>query len=252
VLALAGVEPDGKRPAVLNAYGAYGLSETPRFAGIWLVWLERGGVFALANIRGGGEYGDAWHEGGRLATKQHCFDDFYAAAQALLAAHWTDHAHLGIFGASAGGLLMGASLTQHPAEYGAVVSSAGLYDMLHPDLWPNGEYNILSEYGTVKNAADFAWLYAYSPLHNVRPHTAYPAVLLITGENDPRVPPWQSRKFAAALQTANSSQQPILLLTRRNEGHGVTSSFSQRVGNNGAMMAFFAQELELGPAAPAK
>jgi len=252
VLALAGVAPDGKRPAVLTAYGGYGNPQPARFADIWLAWLERGGVFALDNIRGGGEYGDAWHEGGRLATKQHSFDDFYAAAQALLAANWTDHAHLGIFGRSAGGLLMGASVTQHPAEYRAAVSSAGLYDMLHSDLWPNGEYNINSEYGSVKNATEFAWLYAYSPLHHVRPHTAYPAVLLITGENDPRVPSWQSRKFAAALQAANSSQRPILLLTRRNEGHGVTSSFSQRVGNNGAMLAFFAQELGLGPAEPVK
>lgn len=251
VLALPGVEPDGRRPAVLTAYGGYGNPQTPRFAGVWLAWLERGGVFALANIRGGGEYGDGWHEGGRLATKQHCFDDFYAAAEALLSAHWTDRAHLGIVGGSNGGLLMGASLTQHPAEYRAVVSFVGIYDMLRSELWPNGEYNI-SEYGTVKNATDFAWLYAYSPLQHVRPHTAYPAVLLITGENDPRVAPWQSRKFAAALQAANSSPQPILLLTRRNEGHGVTSSFSQRVGNSGAMMAFFGQELGLTSAPAAK
>jgi prolyl oligopeptidase len=249
VLALAGVKADGRRPAVLTAYGGYGNPQTPRFAGVWLAWLERGGVYALANIRGGGEYGDAWHEGGRLATKQHCFDDFYAAAQALDSAHWTDHAHLGIVGGSNGGLLMGASLTQHPAEYRAVVSFVGIYDMLRVELSFNGEYNI-SEYGTVKNAADFAWLYAYSPLQHVRPHTRYPAVLLITGENDPRVSPWQSRKFAAALQAANSSESPILLLTRRNEGHGVTSSFSQRVGNSGAMLAFLAQELGLGPAEP--
>jgi prolyl oligopeptidase len=251
VLALAGVEPDGKRPAVLSAYGGYGNPQTPRFAGVWLSWLERGGVFAVANIRGGGEYGDAWHEGGRLANKQHCFDDFYAAAQALTTAHWTDPAHLGIVGGSNGGLLMGASLTQHPAEYRAVVSFVGIYDMLRVELSPNGEYNI-SEYGTAKNAADFTWLYAYSPLQHVRPHTSYPAVLLITGENDPRVSPWQSRKFAAALQAANRSAEPILLVTRRNEGHGVTSSFSQRVGNSAAMMAFFAQELGIGPAPTAK
>jgi prolyl oligopeptidase len=247
LLALRGFDPDGKRPAILTAYGGYGNPQTPRFVPTWLAWLERGGVLAVANIRGGGEYGDGWHQGGRLASKQHCFDDFYAAAEALVAAHWTDRAHLGIVGGSNGGLLMGAALTQHPAQYRAVVSLVGVYDMLRSELWPNGEYNT-SEYGTVKNAADFAWLYAYSPLHHVRPHTAYPAVLLITGENDPRVAPWHSRKFAAALQAANSSPNPILLLTRRNEGHGVTSSFSQRVGNTGAMLAFFAQELALGPA----
>jgi prolyl oligopeptidase len=263
VVALAGVQPNGVRPAILSAYGGYGLSEAPHFMGTLLAWLERGGVYALANIRGGGEYGDGWHEAGRLGNKQHCFDDFHAAAQALLGAPqnsaamtmqpvaWTDSAHLGILGGSNGGLLMGAALTQHPDDYRAVVSFVGVYDMLRSELWPNGEYNT-AEYGTVKKAADFAWLYAYSPLQHVRPGTAYPAVLLITGANDPRVAPWQSRKFAAALQKANISGRPILLLTRKNEGHGVTSSFSQRVGNTGAMLAFFAQQLDLPgtPAAP--
>jgi len=244
VVALAGVQPDGRRPAILTAYGGYGNPQTPRFMGTTLAWLERGGVFALANIRGGGEYGEGWHAAGRLARKQHCFDDFRAAAQALVAAHWTDAAHLGIVGGSNGGLLMGATLTQHPADYRAVVSFVGIYDMLRVELWPNGEYNI-SEYGTVTKPADFAWLHAYSPLHHVRKGAAYPAVLLITGENDPRVAPWQSRKFAAALQSATGSERPILLLTRSNEGHGVTSSFSQRVGNTGAMLAFLAAQLGL-------
>ena len=185
-----------------------------------------------------------------LGHKQHVFDDFHAAARALSSAHWTDSAHLGIKGGSNGGLLMGAALTQHPQDYRAVVSFVGIYDMLRAQLWPNGEYNI-SEYGTVNNAADFAWLAAYSPLLHVRQGAAYPAVLLITGENDPRVAPWQSRKFAAALQQASGSPRPILLLTRRNEGHGVTSSFSQRVGNSGVMLAFFAQQLALPSAAPA-
>jgi prolyl oligopeptidase len=249
VLALAGVTPDGSRPAILTAYGGFDLSEAPRFLGTWLAWLERGGVFALANIRGGSEYGEGWHEGGMLGHKQHVFDDFHAAARALISAHWTDSAHLGIEGGSNGGLLMGAALTQHPQDYRAVVSFVGIYDMLRAQLWPNGEYNI-SEYGTVENAADFAWLSAYSPLLRVRQGAAYPAVLLITGENDPRVAPWQSRKFAAALQ-ASGSPQPVLLLTRRNEGHGVTSSFSQRVGNSGVMLTFLAQQLGLPSAAPA-
>jgi prolyl oligopeptidase len=139
---------------------------------------------------------------------------------------------------------MGAALTQHPGDYRAVVSLVGIYDMLRAELWPNGAYNV-GEYGTVKNAAEFEWLRAYSPLLHVQPGTAYPAVLLITGENDPRVAPWQSRKFAAALQHATMSQRPILLLTRRNEGHGVTSTFSQRVGNFAVTLAFFAQELDL-------
>jgi len=217
-------------------------------SGFWLArWLERGGIYALANIRGGSEYGEGWHEDGRRANKQHGFDDFHAAARALLSSHWTDTAQLGILGGSNGGLLMGAALTQHPGDYRAVVSFVGIYDMLRSQLWPNGEYNT-SEYGTVQNAAEFAWLRGYSPLLRVQPATAYPAVLLITGENDPRVAPWHSRKFAAALQKANTSANPILLLTRRNEGHGVTSSFSQRVGNTAVMLSFFAQQLGLGPA----
>ena len=247
VIAMKGVTPNGQRPTILYAYGGFGITTAPRFVGANLAWLERGGVYAVANIRGGGEYGEGWHAGGMLSKKQNDFDDFYASAQALVAQHWTDHAHLGILGGSNGGLLMGAALTQHPSAYRAVVSLVGIYDMLRVELWPNGQYNI-SEYGTVKNAADFHWLRAYSPLQNVRDGTAYPAVLLITGVNDPRVAPWQSRKFAAALQTATTSRHPVLLLTRMNEGHGVTASFSQRVGNAAAALGFFAQELRLGAA----
>lgn len=244
LLALEGTRPDARRPAILTAYGGFGLSRPPRFAGTYLAWLERGGVVAFANVRGGSEFGEGWHQDGRLAHKQHVFDDFHAAAEALVAARWTDTAHLGITGGSNGGLLMGAALTQHPHDYRAVVSFVGIYDMLRVELWPNGEYNT-AEYGTVKNASDFAWLEGYSPLLHVKDGTAYPAVLLVTGENDPRVAPWQSRKFAAALQHANRSPYPILLLTRKNEGHGVTSSFSQRVGNSGVMLAFMAQQLQL-------
>lgn len=244
VVAMAGVKPDGRRPAILYGYGGYGIVVPPHFMGPYLAWLEKGGVFALANIRGGGAYGEGWHEAGMLANKQHGFDDFYAAAQTLVDEHWTDPAHLGILGGSNGGLLMGAELTQHPGEYRAVVSFVGIYDMLRSELWPNGRYNI-SEYGTVTKKQDFEWLYAYSPLQHVKSGVAYPAVLLVTGVNDPRVAPWQSRKFAAALQAATSSDRPILLLTRMNEGHGVTASFSQRVGNTAAALAFFAQELGL-------
>ncbi len=244
VVAMAGVKPDGKRPTILYAYGGYGIVVAPHFMGPYLAWLEKGGVYALANIRGGGAYGEGWHEAGMLGNKQNDFDDFYAAAQELVKSHWTDPAHLGIQGGSNGGLLMGAALTQHPEEYRAVVSSVGIYDMLRSELWPNGRYNV-SEYGTATRKKDFQWLYAYSPLQHVKKGTAYPAVLLITGVNDPRVAPWQSRKFAAALQAANSSDRPILLLTRMNEGHGVTASFAQRVGNTAAALGFFAHELGL-------
>ena len=245
VIAMQGVTPNGARPTILYGYGGFGITTAPRFLGSTLAWLERGGVYAVANIRGGGEFGEGWHEAGMLSKKQNVFDDFYAAARALVQQHWTDTAHLGIMGGSNGGLLMGAALTQHPSGYRAVVSLVGIYDMLRVELWPNGQYNI-SEYGTVTQQPDFDWLHAYSPLHNVKSRTAYPAVLLITGVNDPRVAPWQSRKFAAALQAANTSKHPIVLLTRVNEGHGVTASFSQRVGNAAAAMSFFAEELGLG------
>jgi prolyl oligopeptidase len=248
VMALGDPRRDGERPTILSAYGYQGRVRQPAFNSAVLAWLERGGVLAFANIRGGGEYGEGWHADGSRANKQHCFDDLHAAARALIDARWTDVAHLGIVGRSAGGLLMGAALTQHPADYRAVVSFVGEYDMLRAELWPNGEYGTY-ESGTVTNAAEFAWLNAYSPLHHARPGTAYPAVLLITAANDPRVASWQSSKFAAALQKANSSPRPILLITRRGEGHGVTSSFSQRVGNTGAELSFFAEELSLAPAA---
>lgn len=244
VIAVQGTKPDGQRPAILYGYGGYGITIPPHFMGPYLAWLENGGVFASANIRGGGEYGEGWHEAGMLGKKQNDLDDFYAAAQSLIANHWTNRAHLGILGGSNGGLLMGASLTQHPREYRAVVSFVGIYDMLRSELFPNGRYNV-SEYGTVTKKNDFEWLYAYSPLQHVKPGMPYPAVLLETGVNDPRVAPWQSRKFAAALQAATSSGRPILLLTRMNEGHGVTASFSQRVGNTAAALGFFAHQLGL-------
>ncbi|HEY9110393.1 MAG TPA: prolyl oligopeptidase family serine peptidase [Rhodanobacteraceae bacterium] len=249
VIAMKGVTPNGARPTILYGYGGFGICTAPRFLGSMLAWLERGGVYAVANIRGGGEFGEGWHEAGMLGRKQNAFDDFYAAAKKLVAQRWTDPAHLGIMGGSNGGLLMGAALTQHPDQYRAVVSLVGIYDMLRAELWPNGQYNV-SEYGTVTRQPEFEWLRAYSPLQNVKSDTAYPAVLLITGVNDPRVAPWQSRKFAAALQNANTSKNPVLLLTRMNEGHGVTASFSQRVGNAAAAMAFFAQELGMPSQSP--
>ncbi len=244
ILAMDGITPNGKRPTIVYGYGGFGIPTAPHFIGASLVWLENGGVLVYANIRGGGEFGEGWHEEGMLGKKQNVFDDMYAAAESMVKNSWTDSQHLGILGGSNGGLLMGAELTQHPEAFKAVVSFVGIYDMLRAELFPNGQYNI-SEYGTSTKEPDFKWLYAYSPYYNVKPNTSYPATLLETGVNDPRVAPWQSRKFAAALQAANNSDNPILLLTRMNEGHGVTASFSQRLGNTGAAFTFFAHELGL-------
>lgn len=243
VLALASTKRSAADPAILTAYGGFDIPVAPSFIGTQLAWLERGGVYAVANIRGGDEFGESWHRQGMLTHKQNVFDDFAAAAHALISAGWTSPAHLGIVGGSNGGLLMGAELTQHPHLYRAVVSYVGIYDMLRHQLFPNGRYNE-TEYGSTANAGQFRALYAYSPYYNVHPHTRYPAVLLETGVNDPRVAPWQSRKFAAALQAATASNRPVLLLTRYAAGHGgIGASFDQRVGNATAALIFFANEL---------
>lgn len=245
VLTMSGITPNGQRPTILYSYGGYDIPITPHFIGPELAWLERGGALAFANIRGGNEYGQDWHAQGQKLHKQNVFDDFHAAALALFDTHWTDRQHLGILGGSNGGLLMGASLVQHPDDYRAVVAMVGIYDVIrHETDFTNGAYNV-SEFGTISDAAQFKATLAYSPLQNVQPHTAYPAVLMTTGANDPRVAPWQSRKFTAALQNATTSDQPILLLTRMNAGHGIGAPFSQRVGNTAIMLTFFAQELGL-------
>lgn len=246
VISMDGITPNGKRPTILYSYGGFGLPVTPGFVGANLAWLERGGVLAYANIRGGNEFGEAWHEQGQKQRKQNVFDDFYAASQALIDTKWTDRGHLGILGGSNGGLLMGAALTQHPEQYRAVVGAVGIYDVpRHETAFANGPYNV-SEYGSTTDPVIAKAMLAYSPLHNVRAGTKYPAVLLTTGANDPRVAPWQSRKFAAALQDASTSGQPVLLLTRMNAGHGVGAPFSQRVGNAALQLTFFATELGLG------
>jgi len=245
VLSLPGTDANGKRPTILYSYGGFDIPVAPAFIGPNLAWLEHGGVLAYANIRGGNENGQDWHAQGQKLHKQNVLDDFHAAAMALLDSGWTDRAHLGILGGSNGGLLMGTQIVQHPGDYRAVVARVGIYDVLrHETDFANGPYNI-PEYGSIADPAQFKATLAYSPLQHVQPGTAYPAVLMTTGENDSRVAPWQSRKFTAALQNATSSKQPILLLTRMNAGHGIGAPFSQRVGDTAIGLTFFAHELGL-------
>jgi prolyl oligopeptidase len=245
VLSAKGVKVNGKLPTILYSYGGFGIPITPGFVGPGLAWLERGGVLAYANIRGGNDFGEAWHAQGQKLLKQNVFDDFYAAGQALVKTGWTDADHLGIRGGSNGGLLVGAALVQHPEAYRAVVGAVGIYDVpRHETAFANGPYNV-SEYGTVADAIQARATLAYSPLHHVAKHTRYPAVLLTTGANDSRVAPWQSRKFAAALQASTDSGRPVLLLTRMNAGHGIGAPFSQRVGDTALTFTFFADELGL-------
>jgi prolyl oligopeptidase len=241
ILRHKGTVLNGHNPTILYGYGGYHISMSPRFRVGRKVWLEQGGVYAVANLRGGGEYGEAWHKAGNLTRKQNVFDDFAACAHYLIDAGYTNCDRLAIEGGSNGGLLMGAALTQHPDLVRAVVAHVGIYDMLRVELHPNGAFNV-TEFGTVKDLGQFQALYAYSPYHHVKDGTAYPAVLLMTGANDARVDPANSRKMAARLQAATSSGRPVLVLTSTSSGHGVDSSLSERIGQEADACAFlFAQ-----------
>jgi prolyl oligopeptidase len=235
-----------RTPTILSAYGAYGMLTRPRFSATSLAWLERGGALAQAMIRGGGEYGEEWHQAARGATKTVSADDLAACAQWLGANGFADAKHLGIAGGSAGGFLMGLALTRNPGLYRAVASSAGIYDLLRVELTPNGAFNT-PEFGTVTDPARFPWMLAQSPYHNVRKGVAYPAVLMTTGENDPRVDPYNSRKMIAVLQADSSSPYPILLLQKRGEGHGIGNSSQQVVDATAERYTFFWSQLALSP-----
>ena len=238
-----GIVLDGTNPTMLYGYGGYGISETPYFLGpSRRLFFDAGGVFATANIRGGGEFGEDWHLQGALTHKQNVFDDFTAAAQLLIDQHYTSPQHLAIRGGSNGGLLMGAMITQHPEMFRAVASSVGIYDMLRVELDPNGEFNT-TEFGTVTNPDQFRALYAYSPYHHVQDGVAYPAVLMQTGENDGRVNPMQSRKMTARLQAATSSPYPVFLVTTSAAGHGIGSPLSVQVGQTADYLAFLFDQL---------
>ena len=240
-----GTKLEGKNPVLLEGYGGYNISMSPHFVGaMGRVWLDHGGVFVIANLRGGGEYGEQWHEAGKLTHKQNVFDDFIASAEYLIQKKYTSPAHLAILGGSNGGLLMGAALTQRPDLFRAVVSYVGIYDMLRTELDPNGVFNI-TEYGTVKDPEQFKALYAYSPYHHVKNGTSYPAVLFATGANDGRVNPYHSRKMVARLQAANNSDHPILLRTSANTGHGGVSR-TQAIEELADTFAFLFDQLGMG------
>jgi prolyl oligopeptidase len=238
-----GTKLDGTNPALLTAYGGYGISLAPHFVGALVrVWLDQGGVFAIANIRGGGEYGDEWHKAGNLTHKQNVFDDFIASAEHLVQRKYTSPAHLAIEGGSNGGLLMGAALTQRPDLFRAVASFVGIYDMLRVELDPNGAFNV-TEFGTVKDPEQFKALYAYSPYQSVKDGTNYPSVLFLTGENDHRVNPMQSRKMTARLQAANASDHPILLRTTARAGHGIGTALHEQIDQMSDVLSFLFGQL---------
>ncbi|MFZ1156433.1 MAG: prolyl oligopeptidase family serine peptidase, partial [Candidatus Sulfotelmatobacter sp.] len=238
-----GTKLDGTNPTLLYGYGGYGISEKPFFLGSFArIWLDQGGIYVDANLRGGAEYGEEWHHAGNLTHKQNVFDDFIASAQYLIDQKYTSPAHLAILGGSNGGLLMGAAFTQRPDLFRAVVSEVGIYDMLRVELDPNGAFNV-TEFGTVKDPEQFKALYAYSPYHHVKDGTAYPAIYMPTGENDHRVNPMQSRKMIARLQAASRSRYPILLRTSSAAGHGFGTALDEQIEQEADVFSFLFDQL---------
>src|SRR6185436_68346 len=242
VLSRKGMKRDGNNPTLLYAYGGYGISLSPNFDFTRRLWFDRGGVYVVANIRGGGEFGEEWHKAGNLTKKQNVFDDFAACAQRLVELRYTRTERMVFEGGSNGGLLMGAMIVQHPELCRAVVSHVGIYDMLRVETTPNGAFNV-TEFGTVKDPEQFKALHAYSPFHHVVDGVKYPSVMFVTGANDPRVDPYNSRKMTARLVEASTSGNPVLLRTNANAGHGMGSSLDQRIEQETDVHAFLFHEL---------
>lgn len=239
---------DGNTPVILYGYGGYGISMAPYFSAMNRLWLDYGGAFVVANVRGGGEYGEPWHQAGMLTKKQNVFDDFAACMQLLVAWNYTRPERLAIMGGSNGGLLMGATLTQHPSAIRAVVSEVGIYDSIRWETQPNGEFNV-TEFGSVSDPLQFKALHDYSPLLRAKDGAAYPAVLLTSGDNDGRVAPYESRKMAARLQAASSSRNPILLRTEADAGHGIGTALATRIQQETDVYTFLVDQLGIhGPA----
>lgn len=244
ILMRKGTPLDGKNPTLLRGYGGYGHCMRPQFNATLRPWFDRGGIYVMANLRGGGEYGTEWHLNGNLTRKQNVFDDFAACARHLIVRGYTCPAKLAVEGRSNGGLLMGAFLTQHPELAGAVVAHVGIFDMLRFELEPNGAFNA-TEFGTVADPVHFRAMHAYSPYHQVRDGASYPAVLLMTGENDGRVSPANSRKMAARLQQANASAKPILALFSSEAGHGMGTALAEQIAEQADVLAFLFDQLAM-------
>jgi len=237
-----GARRDGSNPALVTGYGGYGVSLSPGFNAIKRVLLDQGVICAVANLRGGGEFGEPWHLQGNLTHKQNVFDDFAAVLRHMIDRGYTSPGKLAIEGGSNGGLLMGATLTQNPELVKTVISHVGIYDMLRVELSANGVFNI-TEFGTVKDADQFRALLAYSPYHHVEDGVKYPSVLFLTGANDPRVDPMQSRKMTARLQAAAPSNVQVLLRTSANSGHGAGTGLSELIEQTVDVFAFLFDQL---------
>jgi prolyl oligopeptidase len=246
-----GVSLDGQRPTLLYGYGGFRISMKPGFSVAQLVWMEMGGVYAVPNLRGGGEYGDAWHRAGTKLQKQNVFDDFIAAGEWLIVNNYTSSKKLAITGGSNGGLLVGACLTQRPGLFAAALPAVGVLDMLRFHKFTIG-WAWTSDYGCADNPGEFKALYAYSPLHNLRPGMVYPATLITTADHDDRVVPAHSFKFAAALQAAHAGRTPVLIRIETQAGHGAGKPMSKIIDETADRWAFLVHELgiELPEAGP--
>jgi len=241
-----GTKLDGSNPVLLEGYGGFAVNNTPYFKADAIVWAERGGVYALANIRGGGEFGEAWHKAGMLDKKQNVFDDYIAAAEWLIQNKYTDPSKLSILGGSNGGLLVGAALTQRPELFRAVICWHPLLDMLRYDQFMEAQFWV-AEYGAAKDPEQFKWLYAYSPYQHVRKGVKYPAVLFMTGDGDTRVAPLHARKMAALLQADTGSDRPVLLRYELKAGHSGGRSLTQDIGDSVDQLSFLFWQLGVAP-----
>jgi prolyl oligopeptidase len=237
-----GLTRDGRNPTYLYGYGGFDISMTPAFSPAVIAWLEMGGIYAVANLRGGGEYGRAWHDAGRLAHKQNVFDDFIAAAEFLIRERYTSTAKLAIGGGSNGGLLVGAVLNQRPDLVAAAIPAVGVMDMLRFHKFTIG-WAWTSDYGSSENRAEFDALIKYSPLHNIRPGTHYPATLVVTADHDDRVVPLHSFKYAATLQAAQAGPAPILIRIETKAGHGAGKPTSKLIEERTDQWAFLVRVL---------
>jgi prolyl oligopeptidase len=246
IVARKGIDLNGKNPTLLTAYGGFAVSLTPTFTRSIYMWLEHGGVYAVANLRGGYEYGEDWHRAGMLDKKQNVFDDFAAAGEYLIAQKYTDRDHLAIQGGSNGGLLMGAAVTQRPDLYKAVVCQVPLLDMLRYDNFQIAKLWV-AEYGSPHDPTQFEWLYSYSPYHHVKDGTKYPAVLLMTADSDSRVDPMHAKKMAARLQVANAGPNPILLRIETKAGHGAGKPISKLIEEGTDVWSFLFWQLGVKP-----
>ncbi len=250
VVSKKGIEKNGRNPTLLTGYGGFNISLTPTFNRGMYLWMEHGGIYAVANLRGGSEFGEDWHRAGMLDKKQNVFDDFIAAGEYLIARKYTDRDHLAIFGGSNGGLLMGAMITQRPDLFRAVVCAVPLLDMLRyqnfqiAKLW-------IPEYGSAEDARQFDWLYAYSPYHHVKSGEEYPAILFMTGDTDTRVDPMHAKKMAALMQAeaknGASKERPILLRIETKAGHGQGKPVTKQIEESTDMYSFLFWQLGVKP-----